>query len=369
MALDSRLVAPHLRHLHGYTPGIQPMEPGWIKLNTNECAHPPSPRAVEAILREAGSDGAALRLYPNPTSAALRAAIAAHHGHGLAAANVLVGNGSDEVLSLLVRCFGGPGHSTGFTLPSYSLYPVLVAIHDGETRTIPFDRSLRLPVEQIAASGARAFFLTSPNAPTGVGFANREIEELLGRFDGLLVVDEAYAPFARENAAGLVASHERLVVVRTFSKAFALAGLRVGYLLASAEIVEVLDRVRDSYNVNRLSQAAALAALEDTTYYAGIIAGIRDRRDRCRREWTERWGWFIYPSETNFLFVEPRTADGRTDADVARALYDFLLARRILVRAFPNHPLTAPFLRITVGTEAEMAAVTQSFLEWHTSAP
>jgi histidinol-phosphate aminotransferase len=369
MPLEPRLVAPHLRHLHGYTPGIQPTDSGWIKLNTNECAHPPSPRVVEAIRREVGGDGAALRLYPNPTSAPLRQAIADHHGGGLTAANVLVGNGSDEVLNLLVRCFGGPGHSTGFTLPSYSLYPVLVAIHDGETRTIPFDRTLQLPVERIASSGARAFFLTSPNAPTGVGFANREIEEVMRRFDGLLVVDEAYAPFARENAAGLVAGHDRLVVVRTFSKAFALAGIRVGYLLASAEVVELLDRVRDSYNVNRLSQAAALAALGDGEYYAAMIARIRDLRDRCFREWTGKWGWFVYPSEANFLFVEPRNRKGATGAEVARSLYEFLLARRVLVRAFPNHPLTASFLRITVGTEAEMAAVTQSLLEWQTFAP
>jgi histidinol-phosphate aminotransferase len=363
MSEISSLALPHIPPLHAYTPGLQPTEPGWVKLNTNECPYPPSPRVAEAVRRELGADGASLRLYPNPKSSPLRAAVAAYHGHGLREENVLIGNGSDDILNLLVRVFAGPAALSGFTLPSYSLYPVLVAIQDGATRVLEFDRSMRLPVEAIAASGAKAFFLTSPNAPTGVGFTNAEIESVLARFPGALVVDEAYAPFARENAVPLLARHPRLVVVRTLSKAHALAGIRVGYALAHPGVIGLLDRVRDSYNVSRLSQAAALAALGDTAYYAGVIARITATRDAFAAACAAR-GWFTYPSQANFVFTEPRDAAGAAGPAVAKALYDHLLARKILVRHFPNHALTAPFLRVSVGTDAEMLAVNQAFDTW-----
>ncbi|MES1167000.1 MAG: aminotransferase class I/II-fold pyridoxal phosphate-dependent enzyme, partial [Pseudomonadota bacterium] len=275
----SSLALPHIAKLHAYTPGLQPSEPGWVKLNTNECPYPPSPRVAEALRREIGADGASLRLYPNPKSTALRAAVAKLHG--LTGENVCIGNGSDDILNLLVRCFCTPDAAAGFTLPSYSLYPVLVGIQDGASTIVEFDRTMRLPVERLAASPARAFFLTSPNAPTGVGFANVDLERVLSTFPGLLVVDEAYAPFARENAVPLLARYPNLVVVRTLSKAYALAGIRVGYALAHPDIIGLLDRVRDSYNVNRLSQVAALAALEDPAYYEALIARVQVTRDRA----------------------------------------------------------------------------------------
>ena len=229
-----------------------------------------------------------------------------------------MGNGSDDVLNLLVRCFGGPSAPTGFTFPSYSLYPVLVAIQDCATAVVPFTREMALPVEAIAASGARAFFLTSPNAPTGVAFSNREISAVLARFTGLLVVDEAYAPFARENAVPLLAQHPNLVITRTLSKAHALAGIRVGYALAHAEVIDLLDRVRDSYNVNRLSQAAAMAALGDPDYYAAIIDKIKATRDFYVHEWGAKLGWFTYPSQANFIFTEPRAAAGQSHSHSTR---------------------------------------------------
>jgi histidinol-phosphate aminotransferase len=268
------------------------------------------------------------------------------------------------VLNLLVRVFGGPSAATGFTLPSYSLYPVLVAINDGATKVIEFDRSMKLPVEKIAASGARAFFLTSPNAPTGVAFSNAELSAVLDTFPGVLVIDEAYAPFARENAVPLLARYPNLVITRTLSKAHALAGLRVGYALASATVIELLDRVRDSYNVNRLSQAGAYAALTDTGYYDAIIGKIIYTRDYWVNDWSDRLGWFIYPTQTNFIFAEPKNARGETGPAVAKSLYDFLLSRKILVRAFPSHALTAPFLRISVGNDDEMFAVNSAFEAW-----
>src|SRR4051812_35088286 len=159
----SSLALPHVAKLHAYTPGLQPSEAGWVKLNTNECPYAPSPRVAEALRREIGDEGSSLRLYPNPKSAPLRAAVAAHHGEGLTEKNVIIGNGSDDILNLLIRAFAGPSAAAGFMFPSYSLYPVLVEIQDGRSEVIAFDRSMRLPFERIAASTARAFFLTSPN--------------------------------------------------------------------------------------------------------------------------------------------------------------------------------------------------------------
>jgi histidinol-phosphate aminotransferase len=362
----SSLALPHVTRLHAYTPGLQPTGSGWVKLNTNECPYPPSPRVAEAIRQEIGADGASLRLYPNPKSSPLRAALARHHGRP--ETEVVVGNGSDDILNLLVRVFGGPQAATGFTLPSYSLYPVLVAIQDGACAVIEFDRSMRLPVERIAASRAKVFFLTSPNAPTGVAFPNAEIERVLRAFPGLVVVDEAYAPFANESAVSLLDRHENLMVVRTFSKAYALAGIRVGYALGRAAVIDLLDRVRDSYNVNRLSQAAALAALADQPYFEGLVARVRATRDAQLRAFAGR-GWFTYPSQANFIFTEPRDARGATGRAVAESAYRFLYDHKVLVRHFPSHALTAPFLRISVGTDDEMLVLNQTLDAWLKAPP
>ena len=361
MSSLSSLSLPHIAKLHAYTPGLQPSGPGWVKLNTNECPYPPSPRVAEAIRAELGAAGESLRLYPNPTSASLRRVVAEHHG--LREENVCVGNGSDDILNLLVRCYCTQAVALGFTMPSYSLYPVLVEIQDGRSSVIEFDRSMKLPLECMASSTARAFFLTSPNAPTGVGFSCAEIEAALQVFKGLLVVDEAYAPFAQEDAVPLLARYPNLVVVRTLSKAYALAGIRIGYALAHAEVIDVLDRVRDSYNTNRLSQVAAVAAIQDQPYYAGVIEKVKTTRDRYVKTWSGQ-GWFTYASQANFIFTEPRNARGESGPAVAKAAYDYLYANKVLVRYFPSHALTAPFLRITVGTDDEMLVLNQHLEVW-----
>jgi histidinol-phosphate aminotransferase len=362
----SSLALPHVPQLHPYTPGLQPAEPGWVKLNTNECPFPPSPAVVEALRREMGERGDSLRLYPDPKSARLREAVAALHG--LRPECVCIGNGSDDILNLLVRCLCGPA-GVGFTLPSYSLYPVLVGIQGGRACTIDFDRSMRLPIEKIAGSPAKAFFLTSPNAPTGVGFPRSEIAAVLRSFGGILVVDEAYAPFAEEDAVPLLKEHRRLVVVRTLSKAYALAGLRVGYGLADPEVIGWLDRVRDSYNVNRLSQAAALAALSDGAYHSAIVGKIKASRDDFVRDWSRRRSWHTYPSQANFIFTEPRTAAGAAGPEVAKSACDFLFSRKVLVRRFPSHALTASFLRISVGTDEEMSVLNETLDAWQKELP
>ena len=171
---------------------------------------------------------------------------------------------------------------------------------------------MRLPIERIRTSTSRAFVLTSPNAPTGVGFANAELEAALDGYEGLFVVDEAYAAFAREDAVPLLARHRNVVVVRTLSKAYALAGIRVGYALADASLIDVLDRVRDSYNVSRLSQVAARAAIEDHAYFLSLVARVTATRDAFVADLTDRRHWFTYPSQSNFVCTEPKTARGET---------------------------------------------------------
>jgi histidinol-phosphate aminotransferase len=358
---------PHIVALQAYVPGLQPQESGWIKLNTNENAYPPSPRVVEALQREIGADGASLRLYPSPTSAPLRAAVAKRHG--LKPENVCIGNGGDDILNLLVRCFCGPEVAGAWTVPSYSLYPVLIGLEGAPVQAVEFTRELRLPVGAVVRSDAPILFLTTPNAPTGAGFAEADLRAVIGGFRGLVVADETYAPFADTNLAGWVRECPNLCVTRSFSKAYCLAGQRIGYALAHPEVIDLLDRVRDSYNVSRLAQTAALAAFEDVAYYDGLVRKIRATRDRFFRDLTARRGWFVYPSQTNFVFAEPRDAAGRTGPEVVKSFYDFLCANKILVRCFPSHPLTRNFARISIGTDEEMNRLGQTIDTWLQNAP
>jgi len=283
--------------------------------------------------------------------------------HGVESRNVIVGNGSDDVLNLLTRAFSSVEKNAGYTLPSYSLYPVLCGIQNSGTMEIPFDRSMELPLQGIMESNAGILFFTSPNAPTGVGFTNESIRSLLEQFEGVVVVDEAYADFADENAMEFIGRYGNLVITRTLSKSYALAGLRVGYAVADAEIVEALDRVRDSYNVNRLSQAGGLAAIRDQSYMKAITGKIVRTRDFYFRELTAL-GWFTYESKSNMLFTEPVNASGEKGPAIAQNLFDYLKSRQILVRYFPGHDLTASFLRISVGDEDQMLKLSETIEQW-----
>lgn len=357
----TQLAQPHIPALHPYVPGSQPSGGGWIKLNTNELPYPPSPRVAEAIAAEFGR----MQLYPNPVSAPLRKAIARHHG--LAEDRVIVGNGSDDLLNLLMRVFVGEGEGMAQSFPSYSLYPVLTAIQHGKVVSVDFDSSMTLPVDRLAALDAPILFLTSPNAPTGVAFSRESIVALLERFRGVVVIDEAYVDFAEESSIDLLARFPRLVITRTFSKSYGLAGLRVGYAVASAEIVGLLDRVRDSYNVNRLSQAGALAAFEDQAYLREVVAKVKATRTRLLAALAER-GWDAYPSQTNFVFTRPNRAGQEPSTELARDLFQFLEANHILVRYFGSCALTANGLRISIGTDSEIESLLQRIDQWRTNA-
>ncbi len=347
---------PHIQDLHAYVPGEQPQGEGWVKLNTNENPYPPSPKVAKAVAAEVEL----LRKYPEPTSAKLRAVIGERYG--FFAQNVIIGNGSDNILDLITRCFvSDPG--AGHTVPSYSLYPVVAGMSGQDMIDVEFDRWMQLDTEALAATQAKVFFLTNPNAPTGVAFPLSEIEAALQAVDGLLVVDEAYVDFGGESAVSLLKDYENLIVVRTFSKSYGLAGMRVGFALASAPIISMLDRVRDAYNLDRVAQAAAQAAFEDVDYFEEQRQKVIATRE-ATREALDDLGWFVYPSAANFLFTEPKNAAGESSAKIASSLFECLKAERVLVRYFPKHPLTCSFIRVSIGTNTEMQAFLTASESW-----
>ncbi len=338
-----------VREMAGYVPGRQPA-PGTkvIKLNTNESPLPPSPGVAEAIVGLLENPDV-LRRYPSPAGSRLRAAAAAVFG--CRPEEVIAGNGSDELLRIVVDTFVEVGETVTYFHPSYSLYPVLAAIRGVESRALPlFDGrgGLYIPDERQLA-GSKLFFLTSPNAPLGFSFDNNYIRRLAGSFPGVVVVDEAYADFAESSALSLVGELDNLIVLRTLSKSYGLAGLRVGLGAGPAEIIAELDKVRDSYNLDALAQAGAVAALEDRAYLERTVARVREEREYLARG-LEELGFRVEPSQTNFVFATPPAGIA------AERVYSDLEKAGILVRWFAD-PALKHGLRITIGTHPEMVAV------------
>ena len=351
----------HIAAMSPYVPGEQPQGGGWVKLNTNENPYPPSPRACEAVRAALGADGAALRLYPSPDAAPLREAAARFHGFD--AARVVAGNGSDDVLNLIIRAYAGPGRPIGMLNPSYSLYPVLAAAQAAEVIKVEVTDRLGVDVDAVARSGAAVFFLTNPNAPLGVAFPPDVVRAVARAFSGLLVVDEAYASFADADCVALARELPNVVVTRTLSKAHALAGLRAGYALCPPGVAEVLHRVRDSYNLDRVAQAAAAAALDDRAWLGETVARVRATRERLAAA-LRALGWQVNPAAGNFVLAAPASARRPSSAETSAHCFEFLRARRILVRRFPNHRLTERSLRISVGTEQETDAFLRAAEAW-----
>ena len=333
----SSLIRKSVQAMRGYVPGEQPRVRGLVKLNTNENPYPPSARVARA-LRE--FDAQRLRLYPDPVSRKLRERIARIHGCG--AGQVFVANGSDEALALCTRAFVEDRGTIGFFDPSYSLYPVLAEIRGASTRPVALGPGFdwRMP------RGYRCslFFLASPNAPTSVQYPKAAVREFCRRMPGVVLIDEAYEDFAREDCMDLARELPNVLVMRTLSKSFSLAGLRLGYVVGNEELIGALLKIKDSYNVDALAQAVALAALSDLRHMRANAARIRRTRARLSIA-LEELGFKVLPSETNFLWAEPPRLQ-------ARSLFRRLRERRILVRYFPG-PRTGRHLRITVGTDEE----------------
>lgn len=353
-------ISKTVEKLSAYTPGEQPQTAGWVKLNTNEFPYPPSPKVKEAIVAELANDGASLRLYPDPASTKLRRAIAARHNLG--EKNVIGGNGSDDILNLIMRAFGDDKLKIATMNPSYSLYPVLSKIQGAELLEFDFNADWTLPFEEIFASNANVFILTSPNAPLALGFPNDIIERLAVGFSGLVVVDEAYSSFADFSAVELVKKHENILLVETSSKGYGLAGLRVGWAMGNEKIIDALDRVRDSYNIDRLAQAGLVAALEDDAYYADFRARLIATRSDTQK-FFDALGWFYHPSSANFIFVKP-SKKGQGGAEAAKSLFGHLKENKILVRHWPNDKKINDGLRVTIGTDEEMKIFKESVLQW-----
>lgn len=338
----TRFARPAVKAMRGYEPGEQPRRRDIIKLNTNENPYPPSPRVAQAL---AGLDYRLLSLYPDPLCTELREELA--RLHRCSPREVIVGNGSDDILAMCFRAFVDVGDRVGYVDPSYSLYPVLSEIAGAEKAPVPLGEGFSW--KPPPGYEAKMFLLTNPNAPTGVLLPAERVEDFVKSFGGLVVIDEAYADFARENCAYLAIRFSNVLVVRSLSKSYSLAGLRVGYALGCEALIESLLKVKDSYNVGLPAQVAALAALRDRKHMLRNVEIVRMMRERMRGE-LEKRGFEVAPSETNFLWVRhPRVPAGE--------LLRRLKGDGILVRRFPGEK-TGDYLRITVGTEADLYALT-----------
>ncbi len=353
------LIRPLVEQLHPYVPGEQPKIEGLIKLNTNENPYPPSPKVLDAV--RAATD-ARLRLYPNPTAQALCERLA--DVHGCQPENIIIGNGSDELLTLAVRAFVEPisairgSNSSSATVqffdPSYSLYPVLAEIHGSATNAVPLAKDFRLPTPaQLEARGQWRFdaaltLITTPNAPSGRGFPTCELKALCEYQNGVTILDEAYVDFAEENALSLALQFPHVLVARTFSKSYSLCFQRIGYFVGSALLIRALHKVRDSYNVNGLGQVAALATLDDLPYYQKNFRKIIASRTKLTSELTSM-GFTVFPSQANFILAKP-------PGPSAEIWLKMLREEKILVRWF-NKPKIKQYLRITIGSNNEVAAL------------
>ncbi len=344
------MIAKHIQALHAYTPGEQPQIPGLIKLNTNENPYPPSPRVFDAIKN---FDATRLRLYPDPVCKALREHIA--ELHGCTPANVFAGNGSDEILALASRAFVDADGAIGYFDPSYSLYPVLADIQNVRRRPAPLGPGFSWQTP--TACHDALFYLTNPNAPTSLLYARDNIAAFTKTFSGVVLIDEAYADFADDHCMSLATApgNTNVLVMRTLSKSFSLAGLRFGYCVGPEPLIHALYKIKDSYNVDMLTATLALAALQDIPYMHANVAKIKATRARLSAELRCR-GFTLPDSQTNFVFARP--PDGQ-----AAQLLQHLRNKKILVRHF-DFPTTREHIRITVGTDNEadafLAALPQS---------
>ncbi len=342
----------NIAEMAGYVPGFQPAdEASWIKLNTNENPYPPSPRVREAILAEIGADGSNLRKYPDAGSREMRRVAAELYGFD--PSWVISANGSDELLNNLIRAFAGEGEEVAYVHPSYSYYATLAEIQGAKIRTFGLTDDFRL-ADFPARYEGKIFFLTSPNAPLGFAFPLDYIEEIAQRCAGMLVVDEAYVDFADGTALALVKKYENVVVTRTFSKSYSLAGMRLGLAVARPRVIAALDKIRDHYHLDRLALVAARAALSDQAYLKEAVGKIRATRSRFVAG-LQAIHYAAIPSQTNFVFASPPDGDGKR-------VYEALYARKILVRYFSD-PLLKHGLRITVGTDAEMETLLAALRE------
>ncbi|MBN1473142.1 MAG: histidinol-phosphate transaminase [Syntrophaceae bacterium] len=333
-----------VKNITPYVPGEQPKGQKYIKLNTNENPYPPSPKVIEAITNAANDT---LRLYPDPSSDELRETIA--DITGLKKENVFIGNGSDELLAFSFMAFFEPvGAPVLFADVTYSFYRVYAAFFNVPYQLIPVDNEFNVPIEGYFQENG-GIIIANPNAPTGKGVSCTDIERILEQNrNSVVILDEAYIDFGGQSASGLINRYPNLLVIRTLSKSHSLAGLRVGYALGSAELIEGIMRVKDSFNsytVDRLAQAGAREAIKDKTYFQETREKIIQTRERVSAR-IKSMGFHVIPSQANFIFISHAQYSGEV-------LFKKLREKGILVRYF-NKPKIDNFIRVTIGTGEEM---------------
>lgn len=338
----SRFFSSRYAALTPYTPGEQPQDQDYLKLNTNESPFPPSPGVAAAVAAQCGK----LQLYSDPQCAGLRWALAERYG--VKPANIMVGNGSDEVLDLAFCAFAGEERPLYFADVTYGFYPVFAAKNRLPFEVIPLKEDFTIdPADYFGKNGVAV--IANPNAPTGLALGLDALEAILkANPDGVLIVDEAYVDFGAESAAALLDRYDNLLVVRTFSKSRSMAGARLGFAIGCEALIADLETLRYStnpYNVNRMTLAAGEAALAEDDYYMDNCRRIAAIRDKVAGQ-LEAMGWWVLPSKTNFLFAASLKLGGK-------AMYQALRQKGVLVRHF-DAPRTRDFIRITIGDEAQM---------------
>ncbi|GMW00305.1 MAG: histidinol-phosphate aminotransferase [Candidatus Hydrogenedentota bacterium] len=339
-----------LKGVEGYVPGEQPQRTDVIKLNTNENPYPPSPKVMEA-LRSLSQD--ALVKYPDPVSGKFRRECAMQYGYP-GEDWVIAGNGMDEVLAMTIRTFVDPGDSILTTDPTYTLYETLADLHGAKTVKVELDAEFQLP-ESFYTAPARACFITRPNAPSGVCAPRAAMERLCKNFNGIVVIDEAYVDFADDNCMDFPERFDNVIVARTFSKSYSLAGMRLGIGVARPEIIAEYIKTKDSYNMNAVAQAVGIAAMEDMPHMQANVEKVRATRLRTIQELTTL-GFQIPPSQSNFILACWQ------GAPTARGIFERLRDRGIYVRYFDT-PRLKDALRITIGTDKQMEALLNAIRE------
>ncbi len=365
-------ILPRLKQMQAYVPGFQPQneQKEYIKLNTNENPFPPSPAVIDALKKALDLEkNQRLHLYPNPPARRLRQAIAGEYQ--LSEDHILVGNGSDEVLSLLFRGVLDVGECLIGCEPSYSLYPVLAQTVGAKYKAIPLKQNwhvdfqaiedaLKNTSEKETNNHTKLVILANPNAPTSLAETDQNILGFANTNPSLTVVDEAYAAFMQKSLGSKAGSKDypRLIVCGTFSKSHSLAGQRIGWLLAAPSLIHQLDKIRDSYNVNYLGQVAALAAWQDKAEINRRIAIIQSNREFLSKQ-LSKLGFSTIPASANFIFTQPPPRAGS-----ALEYSRFLADRKIYVRYFPKPQRITNHVRITIGTKEELEMLVKVTKEW-----
>lgn len=333
-------IRPCIASMKGYVPGFQPDPRGnYTKLNSNENPFPPSPQVRELLQKFAYED---LRIYPDPESLELREKLGVLYG--FSPSQIICGNGSDDILNIIVRSFVEPGEGLGFFEPAFPLYRVLGIIQGAKIVSIPLAEPYDHP--PMPPEGLKLFLLANPNSPVGFGYPTALISQMARRTKAIFVVDEAYAEFAKENALNLAHDFENVIVVRTVSKSYSLAGARLGYAIGHEKWIREMFKVKDPFNVTRLTQAVVAAALEDQEYLRKNIMQIVETREWFTRE-ARALKYRVVPSQANFIFPQP-PEKGR-----GVTFYESLLSRKILTRYYDEEGLKDG-VRLTIGIKEEM---------------